>query len=75
MSHAILDPWKPVANRCKFLLGTASTHGDPRGALVGIALRPPAEGDASPAAMQAAIHSEEFAVELVALLARWGILR
>lgn len=57
------------------MLGTASTHDDPRGSFVGLALRPPPEGDSCPVAMQLAMETEEFGIELVAFLARWGILR
>ena len=70
-----LDPWKAVAAACDGLVSTASTHADQRGAFVGFALRPPPTGDACPHAMALATESDEFGIELVALLARWGILR
>lgn len=69
------DPWKAVAASCKAVVTTASTHDDPRGAFVGFALRPPPHGDACPIAMQLATENDDFSIELVALLARWGILR
>jgi hypothetical protein len=75
VNHHRPDPWKAVATRCKFLLGTASDHRDVRGSFVGIALRPPPEGDACPTAMKLAMETEEFGLELVALLARWRILQ
>lgn len=75
VNHHRPDPWKAVANRCEFLLGSASDRRDPRGSFVGIAVRPPPTGDACPAAMQLAMNTDEFGIELVALLARWGILR
>jgi len=76
VKHPAIDPWKAVARRCELFVSTASSQSDPRGAFVGVAIRPPAgEGDADPVAMQRATESDEFLVELIALLARWRILR
>jgi hypothetical protein len=69
------DPWKPVAARTKWLLASASTSQDVRGPFVGVAIRPPHTADIDPLAMRAALHSEDFAVDLIALLARWRVLR
>lgn len=75
MSVHPLDPWKAVARRCEGACGTASSSGDARGAFVGVAFRPPAGGDACPVAMRLAVESDDFLVEVVALFARWGVLR
>jgi hypothetical protein len=69
------DPWRPVASRTKWLLASASTVEDLRGAFVGIAMRPPTTGVVDPVAMRLALRSEDFAAEFVALLARWEVLR
>ena len=75
VNHHRPDPWKAVAARTQWLLSTASTKDDPRGAFVGLALRPPPEGNADPVAMELALHNDEFGIELVSLLAKWGIVR
>jgi hypothetical protein len=69
------DPWRAVAVDTKWMLATASSAADPRGGFVGIAMRVPPNGDADPLAMSLALKSEDFAVEFVALLARWHVLR
>jgi hypothetical protein len=69
------DPWQSVAARTKWLLATASTSDDPRGQFVGLAIRPPVTAKIDPIAMRLALHSDDFASELVALYARWGVLR
>lgn len=69
------DPWRAVADRTDGLLASASSSDDPRGRFVGVAIRPPETGEVDPLAMRLAVESDDFAMELVALLARWSIVR
>ncbi len=69
------DPWKLVAARTKWLLASASTVHDERGPFVGLAIRPLRTAKIDPLAMRLALHSDDFAAEFVALLARWNVLK
>jgi hypothetical protein len=70
----VKDPWAAVSRGTDCLLATASSRADPRGRFVGVALRPTEQFDVNPTAMQLAVNSDDFAVELVTLLARWGVI-
>lgn len=69
------DRWKAVASDTKWLRASVSTDADPRGAVIGLAWRPPSGLTLDPLAMHTAIGNDEFAKDLTKLLASWGVLR